>query len=152
MADFRRSMLGLFQQGMDAVNSAVNHVTNATRSKMDELALQTQRKELLDALATHVFDLWKKGETLPASLTDTLRQLQDVVDQLDAIANEKAKMAAESHQQVPTAQQTEPAEEQEEPVPTLEVKEEDVPNWPDPPVQSAVPQIDVQEETAEEKE
>lgn len=157
MADFRRSMLGLFQQGMDAVNSAVNHVTNATRSKMDELTLQNKRKELLDALAGAVYELWQKGETLPAALTDTLDQLKDVNEQLDAIARqaEKARAAKEEQgesvpQEADSAQSAESADKDEEKVPTIDVKEAESSVWPDPPVQSAMPHITVQDEDASE--
>lgn len=89
MADFRRSVLGLFQQGVDAVNSAVTHVSNATRNKMDEIALQNQRKELLEKLANTVYEQWQQGASYPESITDILEQIKAMNEQIDTVARQQ---------------------------------------------------------------
>ena len=95
MADFRRSMLGLFQQSVDAVNNAVMHVSNATRNKMDEIALQNQRKELLENLANTIYEQWLQGETYPESITGILEQLKAMNEQIDTLAKQEEKTAEE---------------------------------------------------------
>ena len=82
MADLRRSMRDLFLQGVEAVNTAANHVANATRSKVDELNLRNRRRELLDSLANALYEQWRQGLELPEALTETLRQLRDIDEQL----------------------------------------------------------------------
>lgn len=170
MADFRRSVLGLFQQGVDAVNNAVMHVSTVTRNKMDELSLQNQRRELMETLANTVYTQWQQGETYPESLTSILKQIKEVNDQLDTLAKQAEKPAeepvtdaakepvAEAADETEKPEVTvEPAQEaevpapvkEEEPVPTIEVKEE-TPAWLETPVTEA-PQITVQEEAPSEE-
>lgn len=151
MADIRRSVLELFQQGMDAVNSAVNHVTTATRSKMDELTLQNQRKELMNSVANVVYEQWQQGLQLPEVLTDALAKLRDVDDQLATMAKQPENPEANDDAAAEADQQdadTAPVQE-EEPVPTLHV-EQDAPTWPEMPFQSEepgeVPTIRVEED------
>lgn len=157
MADLRRSVLGMFQQGVDAVSNAVIHVSNATRNKMDELTLQNQRRELLENLANTVYALWEQGETYPDSLTGILEQLKDVNGQLAAVCKPPEKAADEAVKQevAEPAQGSEVPEKEDEVVPSIEVQEEvadeEVPTWPEPPVHNDVPQILVQEEQESEE-
>lgn len=166
MTDFRRSVLGLFQQCVDAVNNAVMHVSNATRNKMDEIALQNQRKDLLENLANTVYEQWQQGETYPESLTSILEQIKALNEQIDTIAkrDEKAaddivKQAEKDVGDIEMPGNVEPVQEYETPempdevIPTIEVKAEEMgaPVWPETPVMSDAPQITVQEEDEPEK-
>ena len=159
MADFRRSVLGLFQQGVDAVNNAVMHVSTATRNKMDELTLQNQRKELMENLANTVYTQWQQGETYPESLTGILEQIKDVNDQLEALSKQEEKPAEEQkdaddaekpEEVVEAAQEAATPAKEDEPIPTIEVKEE-ASAWPETPVKADAPQITVPEETTPEE-
>lgn len=129
MADLRRSVLELFQQGMDAVNTAVNHVTNATRSKMDELTLQNQRKELLDALANTVYEQWQQGLDLPEALTDKLVKLKEVDEQLAALTSKQDDPAPAASEQpeteAPEASAAQPEQTDDLSVPTIPRTEAD---------------------------
>ena len=128
MADLRRSVLEIFQQGMDAVNSAVNHVTVATRAKMDELTLQNRRKELLVTLAEAIYAQWQQGAQMPEALTETLTELGEVDAQLASIANQKQAEADQkdsaSDEQATEAADPQPEQDDDPIVPTLDVKEE----------------------------
>lgn len=95
MADIRRSMLELFQQGVDVVNRVMTRVTNSTMSKMDELALRNQRKELVTAISSDVYEQWRKGEKFSDELTQMLKQLSDIDDQLLAIEKRKYETVKE---------------------------------------------------------
>lgn len=166
MTDFRRSVLGLFQQCVDAVNNAVMHVSNVTRNKMDEIALQNQRKELLENLANTVYEQWQQGEKYPESLTSILEQIKALNEQIDTIAKRDEKAADDIVKQaekdvgdiempgnVEPVQGYETPEMPDEVIPTIEVKAEEMgaPVWPETPVMSDAPQITVQEEDEPEK-
>lgn len=161
MTDFRRSVLGLFQQCVDAVNNAVMHVSNVTRNKMDEIALQNQRKDLLENLANTVYEQWQQGEKYPEPLTSILEQIKALNEQIDTIAkrDEKAaddivKQAEKDVGDIEMPGNVEPVQEYETPempdevIPTIEVKAEEMgaPVWPETPVMGDAPQITVQEE------
>ena len=162
MADIRRSVLEIFQQGMDTVNSAVNHVTNATRTKMDELTLQNRRKELLGTLAEVVYAQWQQGAQMPESLTEMLTEIGEVDAQLANIASQKQAEAAQKEPSAPEQQAAtvadpdEPQPEQEGDLTnasSFDVKEEDheeveaveEKEWPVPQL-NIPPQADASEE------
>lgn len=148
MADIRRSVRDLFLQGVEAVNNAATHVANATRSKVDELNLRNQRKELVEKLANDLAEQWRLGLELPAVLTGTLEQIRDIDAQLAEAAAQPEPRAEE-----PAAPEADP--QPEAPAPTIVVEEEapmapEVPAVPDKPDISEVPTLQVDEPKEEE--
>lgn len=139
MADIRRSVRDLFLQGVEAVNNAANHVANATRSKVDELNLRNRRKELLDALASDLYEQWQKGLELPEAMTKTLELISGIDGQL-AEMEEKAEAPA--------------SEEKAASAPAIVVDEaEEAPKAPEKPDVNEIPtiQVETSDETASEE-
>ena len=152
MANIRRSVRDLFLQGVEAVNSAANHVANATRSKVDELNLRNRRKELLDALAVDLYEQWQKGLALPEALTATLEQLRDIDAQLSEIesqsepAGEPAKDSVEDIVAKVKEVVGGVVEKAEDAVSEIIDKDEAPAGDNDQKTDAAVPTIDVEEE------
>lgn len=137
MADFRRSVRDLFLQGVEAVNTAANHVANATRSKVDELNLRNRRKELTDLVASALYEQWQQGLALPEALTDLLEQIRAIDAQLADM--ESQPEATEEAEEAPA----------DEPAPTIAVEEEETPDAPEEPESEEVPTIQVDEASDE---
>lgn len=141
MADLRRSVRDLFLQGVEAVNNAANHVANATRSKVDELNLRNRRKELLDTLASALYEQWQQGLELPETMTGMLEQIRSIDEQLKDL---------ESQQEKPQAEE---AAAESEAAPSIVVEEEaDAPEQETAGAEAEVPTIQVEESVGESEE
>ena len=124
-------MRDLFLQGVEVVNNAANHVASATRSKVDELNLRNRRKEMLENLASAVYEQWQQGLQMPGALTETLEQIRDIDAQLAEI---------ESQQEKPESPASEPEDAE---APTISVDEEEA--TAEAPAEQEVPTIQVDE-------
>lgn len=154
MADILRSIRDLFLQGVEVVNNAATHVANATRSKVDELNLRNQRKELVEKLANDLAEQWRLGLELPTVLIGTLEQIRDIDAQLAEAAAQPEPCAEE-----PAAPEADPQPganpQPEAPAPTIVVEEEvpaapEAPAMPEKPDVSEVPTLQVDEPKEEE--
>lgn len=147
-------------RGMSAVGSGAARIASSTRHKVDEVTLQTRRKEVLGDLATDTYALWLKGEKMPPPLTGKLEELQRLDNELSELrasrytddvtpspADPEEQTAGEQEESgtapdatetlenpEPPAEEenagTEPVTEPEQPVP--------VPVYPDSPVENEI--------------
>ena len=82
MADIGKSVRNLLINGVKAVNSAANTIANTTRQKVDELNLQSDRKELMDQVAETAYKLWKDGAQLPEAIGTLMQEIAVIDDEL----------------------------------------------------------------------
>ena len=85
----REKAKSLWIKGMKTVGNTAASIANNTKFKVDEMTLQTRRRELLNDIAAKAYSLWLKGEMFPEQLTTMLNELQELDDHLNDLRTEK---------------------------------------------------------------
>lgn len=102
MADFKETLMGLWNESVKAVNSAAKTVAGATRYKMDELDAVSRRREAITELGEKVYELYQAGVTMPdevQTLLAEMRALDENLDQMRADHAEQKRISAEQRAQ-----------------------------------------------------
>lgn len=116
MADIKDSMRSAWIKGMEAIGNAATNIANGTKTKVKEFNLVSRRTEIFTDLSSKVYELWQKGETMPAELDAMLRELSEVDEALNELRAERVaeqKIAEEkaAEGRAPVIEVEEPAEE-----------------------------------------
>lgn len=93
MADLGKTMRETWIKSMEAISTAARGLANNTRYKVEELNLQSRRRELLNGFGATAYELWQKGERFPEEAEKLLRELDDLDAALKALEAEKMKNA-----------------------------------------------------------
>lgn len=104
MADFGKTVKGIWTQSMKAVNKAATNIATSTRQKVDEMNIVTRRKELQNQLGLRLYELWQAGEDVPETLKPTLTEMHDLEVQLQELR--ASKMAALEEEKSAEADET----------------------------------------------
>jgi len=78
MADISKSLRDIWLTGVKAVNDAANSIANTTRHKVDELNLQSDRREMLEKISNCAYQLWQQGVAFPEELDGLLSELSAI--------------------------------------------------------------------------
>lgn len=117
MADLGKTMREAWIKSMESISNAAKGLASNTRYKVEELNLQSRRRELLGGFGAMAYELWKKGERFPAEAEKLLQELNDVDEALKALEAEKQERAQvkedEESEEIEETEET--AEEQEAP-------------------------------------
>ena len=109
MAKFVNQMKLTWLKGVEAVGNTAFTVASNAKVKVQEINLETRKRELLTELSMTAFDLWQKGEPLPAPLDVMLRELGQVDEKLSVLRAQKyAKVESETEDNI--AEEENPAE------------------------------------------
>lgn len=128
MAAFGNKIKLTVLKGMEAVGQSASNLASNAQQKLQELNLETQRREILSDFPLRAYDLWQKGETLPKPLDDMLKELNDLDERLGVLraqrfakVEDKADAPAEAETSEPAAEempeQETPADEAPQPAP-----------------------------------
>lgn len=151
-------------KGMEAIGTSASNLASNAKLKVNEINLQTRRREILTDFSLQAFEMWQKGVQLPEPLSEMLKELSDIEDRLSVLRAQKyAKVAGEpaTEGKAPEAEQGEPAVPVDCSVADTETAEEepvactlgDVEASPETPVDEAVdPTAEVETEAATEGE
>ena len=107
MAGFGNKVKLTMLKGMEAVGQRASSMASSAQQKLQELNLETQRREILSEFPLRAYDLWQKGEQLPEPLAKMMADLGDLDERLGVLRAqryakvEEAKKAA--GEQAPTA-------------------------------------------------
>ena len=85
-------------KGMEAVGVSASNMADTAKAKVQEINMETRRREILAAFTMTAFELWQSGEALPAPLESMLKELKDVDEKLSVLRAQKyakAKVAAD---------------------------------------------------------
>ena len=85
MAGFGNKVKLTVLKGMEAVGQSASSLASNAQQKLQELNLETQRREILSAFPLKAYDLWQKGEALPEPLDKMLRELSDLDERLGVL-------------------------------------------------------------------
>lgn len=82
-------------KGMEVVGQSASNLASNAQHKLQELNLETQRREILSDFPLRAYDLWQKGETLPEPLDKMLKELSELDERLGVLrAQRYAKVEA----------------------------------------------------------
>ena len=135
MAQFGNKVKLTILKGMEAIGQGASNLASNAQQRLQELNMENQRRELLNAFPLKAYELWQKGESLPQPLEEMLIELKDVDERLNLIRAQRFAKVEEKKQNPETAsEETEDAGEapadvpEEAPVSEPEAGEEtDVP-------------------------
>ena len=83
MAQFGNKVKLTVLKGMEAIGQGASNLASNAQQRLQELNLDNQRRELLNAFPLKAYELWQKGESLPQPLEEMLKELKDVDERLN---------------------------------------------------------------------
>lgn len=94
-------------KGMEVVGQSASNLASNAQHKLQELNLETQRREILSDFPLRAYDLWQKGEALPEPLDKMLKELSELDERLGVLrAQRYAKVEAASAEQAEDGDQS----------------------------------------------
>lgn len=129
MAGFGNKVKLTMLKGMEAVGQRASSMASNAQLKLQELNLETQRREILSEFPLRAYDLWQKGETLPEPLAKMMENLSDLDERLGVLrAQRYAKVeAAQEEAAENAAEEATDGTETEEETPGEETQEDAAP-------------------------
>lgn len=113
MAIFGENLRTAFLKGIEALGKGASSLADGAQKKLDEMNLETRRREILAAIPKCVSELYAQGVELPQQLTDLLGELKELEEKIKAMRPQPAPVeepAAEEAEEG-TAEEAAPAEE-----------------------------------------
>ncbi|HNW86496.1 MAG TPA: hypothetical protein PLP25_02315 [Candidatus Limiplasma sp.] len=108
--------IALFK-GMEAIGTSASNLASNAKLKVNEINLETRRREILTDFSLQAFDLWQNGTQLPEPLDALFQELSEIEARLSVLRAQKyGKVAAENAAQDQAASPDPPADEVKEPV------------------------------------
>ena len=134
MAALGNNVKMAFLKGLEALGKGASNMATNAHQKLNEINLETRRRELLSEIPVRALDLWQQGEPMPQPLGDMLSELSSLDEQLTVLrAQRYARVEAEGD--VPegddSAAEGESAPEGEDNAPESESVPEDEDTLPD---------------------
>lgn len=99
MADFKQTLMGIWNEGVKAVNDIANGVAGATRYKMDELDNVSRRREAITELGEKVYELYQAGVTMPDEVLPLLGEMRALDENLEKMRADHAEQKRASAEQ-----------------------------------------------------
>lgn len=75
----------VLMKGLEALGKGATSLTNAAQQKLNEMNLDTRRREILSEIPKCVMEMWKVGVELPDPLGALLSELSELEEQLAAL-------------------------------------------------------------------
>lgn len=72
-------------KGMEAIGQSASNLASNAQQKLQELNLETQRREILSDFPLRAYDLWQKGETMPEPLDKMMKELSELDERLGVL-------------------------------------------------------------------
>ncbi len=111
MAQFGNKIKLTVLKGMEAIGQGASNLASNAQQRLQELNLENQRRELLNAFPLKAYELWQKGESLPQPLEDMLAELKSVDERLNLARAQRFAKVEEKKQNAETASEGIPEEE-----------------------------------------
>ena len=80
MAQFGNKVKLTVLKGMEAIGQGASNLASNAQQRLQELNLDNQRRELLNAFPLKAYELWQKGESLPQPLEEMLKEFYPKVN------------------------------------------------------------------------
>ena len=88
MADFGKSLKGIWMKGMEAIGNTANSIAANTKFKVEEMNMLNRRTEILTDFGNKAYALFLKGERFPEELEKQLTELSELDEKLNSIRAE----------------------------------------------------------------
>ena len=75
MAALGNNVKMAFLKGLEALGKGASNMATNAHQKLNEINLETRRRELLSEIPVRALDLWQQGEPMPQPLGDMLSEL-----------------------------------------------------------------------------
>ncbi len=102
MAEVGKALREAWIKSMESISAAANGLASNTRYKVEEMNLQSRRRELLSGFGQTAYALWKQGEVFPEEAEKILREIGEVdqaLENMEAERQERAKAAEATSEQ-----------------------------------------------------
>lgn len=97
MASLGNNLKVAFLRGLEAVGRGASNMASNAHQKLNEINLETRRRELLSEIPVRALDLWQQGEPMPQPLGEMLRELSELDEELTVLrAQRYARVETES--------------------------------------------------------
>ena len=97
MASLGNNLKVAFLRGLEAVGRGASNMASNAHQKLNEINLETRRRELLSEIPVQALDLWQQGEPMPQPLGEMLRELSELDEELTVLrAQRYARVETES--------------------------------------------------------
>ena len=97
MAALGNNVKMAFFKGLEALGKGASNMATNAHQKLNEINLETRRRELLSEIPVRALDLWQQGEPMPQPLGDMLSELSSLDEQLTVLrAQRYARVEAEA--------------------------------------------------------
>ena len=97
MASLGNNLKVAFLRGLEAVGRGASNMASNAHQKLNEINLETRRRELLSEMPVRALDLWQQGEPMPQPLGEMLRELSELDEELTVLrAQRYARVETES--------------------------------------------------------
>lgn len=97
MAALGNNVKMAFLKGLEALGKGASNMATNAHQKLNEINLETRRRELLSEIPVRALDLWQQGEPMPQSLGEMLSELSALDEQLTVLrAQRYAHVEAEN--------------------------------------------------------
>ena len=90
MAIFGENLRTAFLKGIEALGKGASSLADGAQKKLDEMNLETRRREILAAIPKCVSELYAQGVELPQQLTDLLGELKELEEKIKAMRPQPA--------------------------------------------------------------
>lgn len=146
MANLGNNVKLAFLKGLEAIGNGASNMASNAHHRLNEINLETRRRELMSELPVRALDLWQNGAELPEPLNAMLRELSELDEQLTVLrAQRYARVEVEKDSQDEgEGAGEEGAEKQPSELPEGAVVEEEAADGQEAP-QSAEPDGEAQE-------
>jgi hypothetical protein len=85
----------IWLRAMEALGTSASNMASNAKFKVQEINLESRRREILTEFSTTAFDLWQKGQSLPTPLDTMLKELCDVDEKLSVVRAQKYAASVE---------------------------------------------------------
>lgn len=99
MASLGNNLKVAFLRGLEAVGRGASNMASNAHQKLNEINLETRRRELLSEIPVRALDLWQQGEPMPQPLGEMLRELSELDEELTVL---RAQRYARVETEAPT--------------------------------------------------
>lgn len=127
MADILTGLKKTWLKGMEVVGNAASNVATNTKQKVNEMNLESKRREILSDFGHLAYELWQKGTVLPKELSDQLEQLSRIDEELNALHAQRFKDVEGTYENAGTlveeAEQAQAQQDEPEPAQTEDPSE-----------------------------
>ena len=96
MGNIVKGLKKTWLRGMEVIGNTASSIAENAKYKVNEMNLETRRREILADFGSIAYEMWQRGESFPPVLEAQLKQLNALDEQLTAIRAQRFAAAREA--------------------------------------------------------